>query len=148
MKNLLIAISFFVSGIVYANEMPKYLKGATVTVTLKDGKTYTYKSEDMAVVKRNNIDINAAALAEHKQIKRQIKEKKIVKNRKNRVYVLGGYGQTGNMDVSTNGQTYEVKHDMGAVGGIGFQRKVNEKFNLGIQVQTNDTTSISAGFDF
>lgn len=147
MKNLII-LMFLLFAMGVRAEMPKYLEGATVTVTLKNGKTYEYKSEEMAVVKRENIDINAAANQELATVKQQIKDKKLVKNKKNRVYVLGGYGNTGSLDVSTNGSTYQTKHSKGAVGGIGYQRKLNEKVNVGVQVQTNGTTSLSIGTDF
>ena len=129
----------------------KYLEGATVTVTLKNGKTYTYKSEEYAVVKRANMSKNIYAAAEVKQARKIIKKVEkgeLVKQKKNRVYILGGYGSTGKLETSTNGSRYETKHEKGAVGGVGYQRKVNEKLNLGIQVQTNGTTSLSIGTDF
>lgn len=136
---------------VYA-EMPKYLEGATVTVTLKNGKTYEYKSEDMAVVKRANLGVHKNEAKQTRKalatVAKKIKNKKLVKNKKNRIYGLIGYGNTGSLDVSTNGSTYETKHSRGAVGGIGYQRKVSEDLNLGVQVQTNGTTSLSVGTDF
>jgi hypothetical protein len=127
---------------------PEYLKGATVTVKLANGTTYEYKSEDMAVVPRKNLNINAAKVAGFDKLHKKVVDKELVKNRKNRVYGLAGYGPTGDLKVSTNGSTYETKHRKGVVGGIGYQRKVTEKVNVGVQVQTNDTSSLSLGFDF
>ena len=49
-KIILIGVLFSVSS--FAVEQPKYLEGATVTVTLKNGKKYTYDSKKMAVVPR------------------------------------------------------------------------------------------------
>lgn len=146
MKALILAVFTLFSFSSMA--MPKYLEGANVTVTLKNGKTYTYKSEDMAVVPRQNMNINKTKVKFAKKIMKAMEEEKIVPNKKNRVYVLGGYGSTGDLDVSTNGKKYEVEHDKGFVGGVGYQRKVNEDVNVGVQVQTNGTTSLSVGTDF
>lgn len=132
--------------------MPKYLEGATVTVTLKNGKTYTYASEDMAVVPRKNLGKHEAASKAHlgalKVIDGKITEGKIVRNKKNRLYILGGYGNRSKLKHSTNGQTFEVKHRRGFVGGVGYQRKLNEDINAGVQIQTNGTSSLSLGTDF
>lgn len=145
MKNLLTIILTFVSLNLLAQDMPKYLKGAKVTVTLKNGKKYTFKSEDYAVVPRNGMGKVKQQLA---TVIRKIEKKQLVKNKKNRVYGLIGRGIDGDMNVSTNGSRYSVEQDKGTVGGIGYQRKLNETLNLGIQVQSNSTTSLSLGLDF
>ena len=141
---ILVTLLFSVS----AMAQPKYLEGAQVTVTLKNGKTYTYSSEEMAIVKRNNLTKYKPLKQFVKHVDEAFKEERIVPNKKNRVYLLGGYGSTGNLDVSTNGNKYEVKHDKGFVGGIGVQRKLNNEVNIGVQVQSNGTSSLSVGHDF
>lgn len=145
MKYLIVLMSLL-SMSAYA-EMPKYLKGATVTVTLKNGKTYTFKSEEHAVVPRNQMTKPTEIKMARKIIK-QVEQKKLVKNKKNRVYILGGVGNTGSLETSTNGSTYETKNKRGVVGGVGYQRKINQDVNVGVQVQTNGTTSLSIGTDF
>ena len=150
MKKLLILISL-ISFNTQA-EMPKYLEGATVTVTLKNGKTYEYKSEKMAVVPRDGLGFYKEASEAHAQAFNSIHNKvisgELVKEKKNRVYGLMGYGQTGGLNVSTDGSHYKVEHEKGAVGGFGYQRKVGDDVNLGVQVQSNETTSFSLGLDF
>jgi hypothetical protein len=140
----LVTLLFSVS----AMAQPKYLEGAQVTVTLKNGKTYTYSSEEMAVVKRNNLTKYKPLKQFVKHVDKAFKEERIVPNKKTRVYLLGGYGSTGDLDVSTNGSKYQVEHDKGFVGGVGVQRKLNNKVNVGVQVQSNGTTSLSVGHDF
>jgi len=142
---LLVTLLFTVSAMA---EMPAYLKGATVTVTLKNGKKYTYKSEKMAVVPRENLGTNALKAAHFDVLHEKIKTKKLVKNRKNRVYGLIGKGLNGDLKTLTNGDRYETKHKKGTVIGFGYQRKINNKVNVGIQVQDNQTTSLSLGLDF
>lgn len=152
MKYLLVVAMFIFMALFYNNanaqEMPSYLKGATVTVTLKNGKTYEYKSEEMAVVPRQSLGTTLALQNTVKEVKRKIENKELVKNKKNRLYGLVGQGPTDGLDVSTNGSRYKVEHDRGGVLGIGYQRKLDETVNIGIQIQNNDTTSLSLGFDF
>lgn len=146
MKKILILIAFISFNV--KAEMPKYLEGATVTVTLKNGKTYEYKSEKMAVVPRENININAVKVAGFDTLHKKVVKKELVKNKKNRIYGLIGRGNTGKLDVSTDGSRYSVEQEKGTVGGIGYQRKLDETINIGIQIQNNDTTSLSLGVDF
>lgn len=148
MKKLLLTFALLFTFSVSAQEVPKFLEGAKVTVTLKNGKTYTYNSSEMAVVKRKNLSINLGVQQELADVKQKIKDKKLVKNRKNRVYGLLGHGPSGDLQTSTNGSKYTTSHKKGAVVGIGYQRKITEKVNVGVQVQSNKTTSLSVGLDF
>lgn len=147
---IIVLLIGFMIGIELANatEKPKYLEGAEITVTLKNGKKYKFKSEEYAVVKRDQMLSSLKIKAELAEVKEKIKTKKLVKNRKNRIYVLGGYGNTHKLETSTNGSTYETKNKKGFVGGVGYQRKVTEKVNVGIQAQTNGTGNLSVGLDF
>lgn len=142
MKKLIILVTLLFSVSAMA-EMPKYLEGATVTVTLKNGETHSFKSEEYAIVRRQSMQSPIA-----KQIIQAVKDERLVTNKKNRVFLLGGYGSTGDLKSSTDGNTYEVKHKKGVVGGVGYQRKVSQKVNIGGQVQTNGTALISVGTDF
>jgi hypothetical protein len=152
MKSLLLLLGLFIlvmtSFEAKSKEIPKYLEGATVVVKLKNGKTYEYKSEKYAVVPRENLEINALKVAGFNKLHKKIVNKEIVKNKRNRVFGLLGQGPTGGLDVSTNGSRYKIEHDKGNVLGIGYQRKLNETINLGVQIQDNDTKSLSLGFDF
>ena len=146
MRVLLLAVTLLFSA--GAMAQPKYLEGATVTVTLKNGKKYVYKSSEMAVVKRANLHVNNGEVKEAKKIVKSVKEGKLIKNRKNRAYFIAGYGPTGKQKSSTNGSTYEVKQEHSGVIGVGYQRKVTDRVSVGGQIQTNGTTSVSIGTDF
>ena len=152
MKTLLLLLGLFVLAMTSfeaeSKEIPKYLEGATVVVKLKNGKTYEYKSEEYAVVPRENLQINALKVAGFDKLHKKIVNKEIVKNKRNRVFGLLGQGPTGELDVSTNGNEYSIKHDRGAVWGLGYQRKMDDDFNLGVIIQNNQTTSFSLGKDF
>lgn len=126
---------------------PSYLKDGKGVITLKNGNKFKFSSNEYAVVKRSNMKKDIGNDAEKrfaKRIIRALKERRIVPNKMNRVYLLGGYGATGGLDQNDN----IVNPDEGFVGGIGYQRKLNQDINVGIQVQSNNTTSFSVGYDF
>lgn len=149
MKLFLMIIMLF-SMSVYA-EQPKYLEGAVITVKLKNGKTYKYDSKQMAVVPRSKEQPKKHICPEKvvvKQVFQAMEERRIVPNKKNRVYLLGGYGPNGELDVSSNSSRYRVTQHEDFVGGIGYQRKIGDTYNLGLQLQNNNTSSLSLGLDF
>lgn len=131
-----------------AMAMPKYLEGAKVTVTLKNGKTYTYESEEMAVVPRENLGVNALKVAGFDTLHKKIVNKELVKNKKNRVYGLIGYGLNGEQDTEKNGDISSVKAGKGGILGAGYMRDINEDINVGIQIQTNGSAGLTIGTDF
>ena len=142
MRNLIIIVTLLFS--VSAMAMPKYLEGATVTVTLKNGKQYTYSSKEMAVVKRDNMQLPMVA-----QTIKALKEKKIVPNKQTRVYAIVGTGNSGDLETETDGSKYKTGIKRGSVFGVGVQRKINKgDYNIGVQVQNNGTTSLTVGKDF
>lgn len=152
MRTLLLILGLFIlimtSFESQAQTMPKYLEGAEVTVTLKNGKKYTYKSEEYAVIPRSSMGTTLALQNTVQRFKKKIENEEIVENKKNRIFGMVGRGATGELDVSTDGSKYSIEHDRGAVFGLGYQRKVNDDFNLGIIIQNNQTTSFSLGKDF
>ena len=145
MKKLALSLLLFS---VSALAQPKYLEGATVTVTLKNGKKYKYTSSEYAVVPRQNLQLNALKVAGFDTLHKKIVKKELVENRKNRVFGLVGRGLTGDIKVSTNGSRYELEQEERTVLGVGYQRSLTEEFNLGIIIQDNKNTSLSLGIDF
>jgi len=68
---------------------------------------------------------------------------------KNRVAALGGFGPTGALkDRKDDAKTTTVDTVEGAVGGLQYQRKLNDRFSLGVQGQSNKTFSLILGVDF
>jgi hypothetical protein len=133
MKYLLIML---ISTSLYA-KIPEYLKGGKVTVKVKDGSTYTFDSEKMAVVPRG---------AKKKLVPTIIVQKQKVK--KNRIFITGGKGPDNELEVGQTKGGYNVKADDGLVGGIGYQRVIYDDGTIGMLLQTNGTISIIFGKDF
>jgi hypothetical protein len=134
----------FLPVMALAEEMPSYLKDGVITVTLKDGKQYTFQANDWKVVPRVSepeqvIHLGGAA--------EPAMEPQVLEQHKNRVRLLGGYGPNGlNTSRGANAATVSTSH--GAVGGVGYDRLLNERWSVGGQMLNNDTYLLDVGFDF
>ncbi len=122
-------------------DVPAFLEGATIIVRLKDGKETTVPAERFKVVPRKQQFIVTKVLTSttiscHSGIG------------PNRVSALGGYGSTGKLKTQTGASHTEVESQLGAVGGLQYQRNLNDTLSLGVQGQTNQTGSVSVGVDF
>lgn len=141
MRYLITAVMMFCSTIASAEELPAFMKGATISVTLKDGRTYQFKSETHKVVPRLG---DMAAAPATSRSKRKPEE---AKSGKNRVRLLGGYGRTG-LATENNGSTVTVRTSSGLVGGVGYDRMISERWSLGGQALSNGTYTLGVGLDF
>ncbi len=132
-------------------DVPKHLEGATITVTLKDGRTSTVPAEKFKVVPRKQQFIVTKLDRSTKTSCTSV----VTDEQKNRVSVLGGYGSKDGLDRddSQAPNSVEFKSKVGAVFGAQYQRKLGVKvFDLpvsaGVQGQTNKTGSVLLGVDF
>lgn len=137
--------------VVIDTKVPKFLEGATITVTTADGRTTTMKSEEFKVVPRKQQIITAKKVCPTCVSTEVVKEVTLVvreEPRKNRVSILGGYGTVNGIKSSVSPTQVEVESQMGAVGGVQYQRLLSEKFSIGVQGQTNRTGLLMLGLDF
>lgn len=129
--------------------VPAYLKGATITVRLADGKETTVPAERFKVVPRKQQFV--VTRTEHKSAKSCT----VVENspNKNRVSAVGGYGATGGLTtpVASAPGVVDVESKVGFVGGLQYQRTLpllNDRLSVGVQGQSNKTGSLLLGIDF
>lgn len=122
--------------------IPNHLKGATITITLANGKSSTVPSEKFKVVPRvQQYIIKTAAHI--------TKETCTINDpNKNRVSALGGYGSRNKLATSTTSTTVEVENSRGLVGGLQYQRLITDVLSVGAQAQTNKTGLLLIGLDF
>lgn len=126
-----------------STDVPNYLKGATITVRLADGRETTVPAERFKVVPRKQQYLTTKT--ERSTVVSCVSNEP----RKNRVALLGGYGaRPGLGDIKQNGPALEVESNVGAVGGAQYQRMLDDRFSLGVQGQTNKTGSLMLGIDF
>lgn len=117
-------------------DVPKHLIGATITVTLANGKSSTVPAEKFKVVPRlqqylvtkvSKSTVRSCVTAADKE--------------RNRVSALVGFGPTGHLDRSSdNNTTATVEADRGFVGGVMYQRLLTDRLSIGIQGQGHDAS--------
>jgi len=158
MKALLFSILLVFSGYAFADcsettsaeavdqvfelttDVPSHLKGATITVKLADGRESTVPAEQFKVVPRKQEFIITRT--------KQTTTKLCKDSQKNRVSLVAGKGPKGSLQTDRSGNKLTVEEQIGAVGGLQYQRKLNERISVGIQGQTNETGSLLLGLDF
>lgn len=154
MKKLIILMLVCMSA--QAEEVPSYLKDGIIQVTLKNGKQYSFSTNEYKVVKRNSESQCMERLEEisalwHKfYAEHQFQPSvQIVTAPKftNRVRLLGGVGPTG-VGATLSGNSVNINATLGAIGGVGYDRLLNSRFSVGGQALTNQTYLLNIGFDF
>lgn len=127
-----------------ADPKPKYLDGATVTVTLKDGKTYTFSSDQWKVVPRVE---TKAKLNKTKSL--VVMEKKAKEKKKFHVTAHAGIGYDGIKTIrSKNKKQMEVIERRAPVFGISLGYDIFEEYHVMGSMFTNGTIVIGGGKDF
>ncbi len=125
--------------------VPKELVDGTITVTTKEGKTYTFSSNEYKVVKRtaktkNEINLNVPVSNEEQKI--STTEKVGFK------HIISGevvYSQNGLSTTKSPGyMKAENEYKLGL--GIQYQYNIQDNVYLGGRVDSNGGTGLSVGF--
>lgn len=140
---LITVIMFSVQG--FAADMPEYMKDGTITVTLKDGKTYKFSTNEYKVVKRESAKEETAK--ETKVAKGPV-SKQEKQSQKYRVTLLGGYGYTGKLKETSGPSTINVDQEQGLIGGVAGQMDVSKDVHLMGIIQTNQSFLLGIGKGF
>jgi len=151
MKNLiLITALIFLSLNSFSQEVPDYLKDGTITVTLKDGKTYKFSSNEYAVVLRKpkqDVLIPVIAKLEQKE-ETPSKAAPELPYYKNRISLAVGYGLNGKQSVNSGPNTADIEQKKGAVGGLILQHDLNREYHILGEALTNQTFMFGFGKGF
>lgn len=130
-------------------DVPKHLEGATITITLKDGRQSTVPAEKFKVVPRKQQFIVTKTARSSKEMCTTNE------TQRNRVSVLAGHGAKEGLDSNRRASPDEVvvESRVGAVFGAQYQYKTDAKIldmplSIGVQGQTNKTGSVVLGLDF
>ena len=127
-------------------DVPNFLKGATITVRLANGKESTVPAEKFKVVPRlQQYLVTKVSKETVKSCSSTVTEYKI---RKDRISLGIGDGPTGKLGLSGNSNYQEIDAQRGAVGAGQWQHMLNDRWSLGVQGQTNKTGLIFGGYDF
>jgi len=134
-----------------ATEVPAFMKDAVISVTLKNGKVYQFSGNTHAVVTRasSNKKKPAEIVVVEKEVasKQMCEESGYREQKMNRVRLFGGRGPDGvKADVGTTSTRVSSSH--GPVGGIGYDRSLDETWNVGGQIMSNGAATLGLGLDF
>lgn len=156
MKTIALILALVFSPIVSA-EMPEYLKGGTVTVTLKDGTQYTFSSDEYMVARRDQANdrvvaayaqgARTGAVAGAAAVKEVMEAEAAKANKKWRASVMGGVGSDG-LDTKMTSNSVEVTERQQFVYGFGLSYKVHGDVSVGGQLLSNKTYTLGVGLDF
>lgn len=145
MKHLMITLALMFSMTAQAEEVPSYLKDGVITVTLKDGKVYTFSANEYKVVKRG---AKAKPIAKVEKSEQQAPAAPVQESHKNRISLLVGHGLTGKMNISSGPSTVDVQQDRDVIGGVMLQRDLNKDYHLMGGALTNKTFLLGVGVGF
>lgn len=115
----------FLSETVFAQEVPEYLKGGTIEVTLKTGEKYQFSADEYAVVKRQ-AQMEPEARVALERLQSHIENEMAVASRKNTIKLYGGYGPDG-YSVSHITTGAKVKQSYGLMNGLGFDHRFTDR---------------------
>lgn len=127
--------------LVISTDVPKHLEGATITVKLKDGTISTVPAEKFKVVPRHQQYLVTKVKQTDQTMCKADKEK-------NRLSAMIGQGPKPGLTYSRSAHEVDVESRVGTVGGVQYQRLLNDKWSLGVQGQSNQTGLINLGYDF
>jgi len=122
-------------------DVPKFLRGATITITQANGKTETVKAEEFMVVKRKHKRPVLSTVVFKTTLKcSDISKKNIISGK-----LVDGYS-----DVSTNvtGKSAKISLDRQLGVGLQYQRQVADKLFLGVGADSNRGAEALLGFGF
>lgn len=122
-------------------DTPAHLKGAVIVIRQADGSESQVSAEKFKVVPRKQQFIVT-------KTEKRVNKTCTSEPNKNRVSILGGYGAKPGLTKESSPGKVDVKSKVGVNAGAQYQRMLNDKWSLGVQGQTNKTTSVLFGLDF
>jgi hypothetical protein len=150
MKKMLFLLVLISVNVVAADEkpiIPELLKDSKIVTTLKNGKQVSFDGNEWMVVRRKapkKLEEKLVLLPSDQsaaQVRKQPAQKM------NRARLIGGVGPKG-FDSTTKANYVEINSKSGVIGGIGYDRLLNEAVSIGGQVLSNGTMALSLGLDF
>lgn len=150
MKYLLTITLVLSSLSVFAEDIPTYLKDGVITVTLKDGKQYTFSANEYKVVKRGSKAKVEVAQEEIKQAQEEVsKPAQVVESKRHKHIVSGELVRSENgLDTTTQANEVNIKTKKEIGVGIQYQYNIYRDLYLGGRFDSNGGTGINFGVGF
>lgn len=153
MKYLLTIALVLSSLSVFAEDIPTYLKDGVITVTLKDGKQYTFSANEYKVVKRGSKAKAEVAQEETKPAQEaQVQHRVVIiteKDQRHKHIVSGELVRSKNgLDTTTQANEVDIKTKKEIGVGIQYQYNIYRDLYLGGRFDSNGGTGINFGVGF
>lgn len=140
---IILALSFSAQ----AQEIPKYLQDAVITVKLKSGKEYTHSANEYAVVKRGQkklpIEQGVAEVARTKRPE--------PKQSKPHKHIISGEllsSRNGELSEKSTGSTVDVETKRKVGVGIMYQNNIYKDLYIGGRIDSNGGARVNIGVGF
>lgn len=148
MKTLLTVILAALTFSATANDFPpEFLKDGTITIALKNGKTYTFSTNTHMVVKRG---VKKLPQENGVIVTKIVKEEKTADGGKRLRHIVSGEVLRSNRSLSTSVSANEVEvRNQKELGlGVQYQYNFHGDLFLGGRVDTNGGAGLSLGVGF
>jgi hypothetical protein len=123
--------------------LPKHLKGATITVTLADGRSSTVPADKFMVVPRKQKTV----LGQNQTITKKLS---CSKSGKKNILLGEVRKDVTDIDASVNGKTATVESEKALVPGVNYYRRelFDSPIGAGVGIDSNGTLKGMIGLDF
>jgi hypothetical protein len=146
MKALIIALTMFTLSAV-AQELPKHMKDGTITVQLKDGKTYAFSTNEYMVVKRGASSAKKLPAVEGASATRIAP--KASEPKRHRHIVSGGIVHSnGGLRTATSANEVEIRNRKEFGVDLQYQYNFHKDLYLGGRIDSNGGTGLNLGLGF
>lgn len=132
--------------------VPELLKDSKIVTTLKSGKQVSFDGNEWMVVRRkapkkisHEVLLPTIPFIVKEELTASVHKQPAQKM--NRARLIGGVGPRG-FDSTTKANYVEINSKSGVIGGVGYDRLLNEAVSVGGQVLSNGTMALSLGLDF
>jgi hypothetical protein len=148
MKNLITFILTFIMTIpvLAVGPVPKALKDGVITVTLADGKVYTFSANEYAVVRRGTEDKVLTKSEGDSIAKTHFEEGK--KAQPKNIVSVGAVRSKNGFDISETASTVDVSSKKSIGGSLQYQRRVLDNKYIGGRIDSNGGAEINVGVGF
>jgi hypothetical protein len=146
MKNIIITMLLFCSALSFADEMPEYMKDGVITVTLKDGSSHKFSTNEYKVVKRESLK-NVVVEHDEQGSRKVYQSPAMAVAGPNSVRAFGGAGPSG-LSVTTGASSVTIEQSYGFVYGAGYQRQLDSRWSVEAIGLSNKTGLLGVGLSF
>lgn len=141
-KFLVSIVALAISTTALASDVPEYMRGGKIVVTLKDGKSYEFSTDEYMVVRRH-----ATAPPTTEAPVQVVERSSRSEETRNVITAFIGSG-AGGLQTQHNPSSVTINSRQVGVFGFGFSRRISELFSVQAVGLSNRTGVLGLGVNF